>query len=349
MNKGKSRGFGEIFVAIVMYCTRFKADRDQPWCRRFDNKVWSVALLFVYFLIAGWSCQETVSPESEPTYSTLTGTVLNTDFYFPVQDAEVTLLRQDRTSLTDSAGVFFLDSLETGIDTIRVSAAYYDTLYVIEDIIDSVETMDFSLTVDEDMGCLPVEDTNRVYYAPYRSTPLEISTEAIYARFYPEVNDTNQILEVLDEHNLQVYRGFGFRKGQYVATLCITDGRRPECHFTPYGKEGWDNFGSNPLVEYSFLLFDGTYHVHGYVTFVISPGTPQERVDSLFSANGLRLIDAQERFYGTFYRTSITPKAKKNVLDLALELQASVPFAEYVNATRDQGSLPGGPAELQCR
>ncbi|MDZ7344233.1 MAG: hypothetical protein ONA90_06925, partial [candidate division KSB1 bacterium] len=124
---------------------------------------------------------------------------------------------------------------------------------------------------------------------------------------------------------------------QLTAYLCMTDGRRAEYHFTPYGKEGFCNFGADSLVEYAFGVFsEGFLVLDGRIVFKFVEGTPQARIDSLFNANGLRLLyTAPDIPTGKVYITLVTPRSKKNVLDLGYDLQF-VPFVVY--ASVDFGS-----------
>lgn len=193
-------------------------------------------------------------------------------------------------------------------------------------------------TIDPDSGCItdePVEDTTRVYLWPIitaRDT-LSIYPKAVFARFYPTVTDTSKIKQVLKKFNLRVLDRFFMIDQQLAAFLCVTDGRRAEYHFTPYGKEGFCNFGADPLVEYAFGMFDnGHSWPLGDIVFRFIDGTPEERIDSLFNANGLRFLRTVPDFpSGNLYVTLVTPRSSKNVLDLGYELQF-LPFAQYVSA-----------------
>ena len=190
----------------------------------------------------------------------------------------------------------------------------------------------------------PVEDTTRVYLMPLSRDTLWIYPKAVFARFYPWVTDTNQIKLVLEKYNLRRYRFFMVFDQQIVAAICVTDNRRAEYHFTPYGKEGFCNFGTDSLVEYSFGVFNnGRDFPTGNIEFRFDDDTQQARIDSLFEANGLRFLYTMPDYpSGKFYRTLITPRAKKNVLDLGYDLQ-SIPFVRHCGV-----HMLGGGEGVQC-
>jgi len=178
----------------------------------------------------------------------------------------------------------------------------------------------------------PVEDTTRVYLWPRTRDTLKIHPEMIYARFYPWVRDTSQMRLVAEKYNLRFWRPPSTDKGQFSAWLCITDGRRPEYHFTPYGKDGFCNFGADSLVEYAFGVFDqGKTTPSGHIIFTFADTIPEAKIDSLIQANKLRLVNIAPDFpSGKRYLTLVTPQAETNVIDLTFELQ-SVPFARFVD------------------
>jgi len=190
----------------------------------------------------------------------------------------------------------------------------------------------------------PVEDTTRVYRWPISRDTLRIYHEMVFARFYPWVKDTTQIKRLLEKHHLRFWAAPFVQDQQFVALLCVTDGRRAEYHFTPYGKEGFCNFGADSLVEYAFGVFDNGIHVpNGTMFFKFIESTPQARIDSLLSANKLRFLHTSPNFpTGSWYLTRLTPLSPKNELDLAIDLQ-SVPFVEIVGA--DIGT---GMSRLSC-
>lgn len=181
----------------------------------------------------------------------------------------------------------------------------------------------------------PVEDTTRVYQWPESRDTLRIYPKMIFARFYPWVTekDTTKIKQLAKKHHLRLLGSWSGYDRQLAARLCVADGRRAEYHFTPYGKTGFCNFGAESLVEYAFGVFnDGQVIPEGTIDFRFIDGTMQTRIDSLFNANGLRFLFTVPDFpTGKWYRTLVTPRAKKNMLDLAYDLRF-VPFATYVVA-----------------
>ena len=190
----------------------------------------------------------------------------------------------------------------------------------------------------------PVEDTTRIYLHPYTRDTLTIYKKAVFARFYPWVKDTALIRQTVEKYNLRLYQKPDILDQQYAAVLCVADNRRAEYHFTPYGKEGFCNFGTDSLVEYAFGVFgDGWGYPSGNIIFKFYDDTPQSRIDSLFEANGLRLLYIHPDFpTGKNYWTIVTPKAPKNVLDLGYEMSL-VPFV--VRAGTD---ICTGGARINC-
>jgi hypothetical protein len=181
----------------------------------------------------------------------------------------------------------------------------------------------------------PVEDTTRVYFWPESRDTLRIYPKMIFARFYPWVTekDTTKIKQLAAKYHLRLWGPPSVQDQQLTARLCVTDNRRAEYHFTPYGKTGFCNFGADSLVEYAFGVFnDGWVTPFGQIVFKFTEDTPQTRIDSLFEANGLRFLHTSPDFpSGTRYWTVVTPRAPKNMLDLAYDLRF-VPFAIYVGA-----------------
>lgn len=190
---------------------------------------------------------------------------------------------------------------------------------------------------------LPVEDTTRVYLWPISRDTLRIYPKMVFARFYPGMKDTIKIRQLVEKHHLRIQMISSLNAPYLMAWLCVTDGRRAEYHFTPYGKEGFCNFGADSLVEYAFGVFnEGSTYPSGNIIFKFVEGTRQPRIDSLFSANGLRFDHISPDFpTGKRYWTVVTPRSKKNVLDLTYELQ-TVPFAQYIDFSMFHG------ARLRC-
>lgn len=166
-------------------------------------------------------------------------------------------------------------------------------------------------------------DTARVYLWPTSRDTLTIYPKAVFARFYPWVRDTSQIVTLAARHNLRLLRTLFTLDGQLAGVFCITDGRRAEYHFTPWGKQPWNSFGADSLVEYCFGVFDEGYHIpYGTIDFEFVDGTPRGKIDSLFNEHGLWLIRTTSDPFGrAYYYTLVTPSAAKNDLDLACELQ----------------------------
>lgn len=120
-----------------------------------------------------------------------------------------------------------------------------------------------------------------------------------------------------------------------------------EYHFTPYGKEGFCNFGADSLVEYAFGLFsNGWVFPDGTIIFTFAEGTPPTRIDSLFAANGLQLLRQHTDFTSgkIWYTTLVTPRSKKNVLDLGYELQA-ISFVIFADVPLNIAWVEDGPVD----
>lgn len=181
-------------------------------------------------------------------------------------------------------------------------------------------------TVDPEPTCIndqPVEDTTRVYLHPVSRDTLWLCPKRLFVRFFPWVTDTNKIINLLNKYELQRNPDFfATRYDQITAKLDIKR-KRAEYYFTPYGKEGFCNFGSDSLVEYSFGIFDNDYrYPSGEIVFKFNEGITHSQIDSFFNANGLRFLNARPDYpSGIRYWTLITPHSKKNVLDLGYELQ----------------------------
>ncbi|MDZ7261822.1 MAG: hypothetical protein ONB05_06930 [candidate division KSB1 bacterium] len=130
----------------------------------------------------------------------------------------------------------------------------------------------------------PVEDTTRIYLRNVvdvdgmvvQVDTLPIYPPAVFARFYPWVKDTTKIRQLAEKHHLRLRTPPSSEDQQLTAILCVTDNRRAEYHFTPYGKEGFCNFGTDSLVEYAFGIFaDGFAIPSGNIVFKFVEGTPQ--------------------------------------------------------------------------
>ena len=174
--------------------------------------------------------------------------------------------------------------------------------------------------------CVFVEDTTRVYNLSGNEYP--ISKNIIFARFDTSAIDTGEISLVLNNYGLQLNGKFFSLDQQWAATLCVIDSKhRSECYFTPYGKPAIENFGSDPLVEYSFgVFFDGAIRPSGNIDFEIQNGTLQDTLNRFLDTNGLRTLRSVALSDSSFLLTTlITPKAVMNVLDLNLGLESKTP------------------------
>lgn len=295
-------------------------------------------------LITILNCEKTSTNGPPPAESKgiVYGTVTSEVLQQPIEGAVVQTLKNQAMDTTDTMGGFRLNSLALGPDTLKVTAKYYETPFKVIQVTTDSQQVAFALNAASDLGCIPVEDTGRVYLSPFSGLPIEIYPKAVFARFYPWVTDTNQIKPVLDQYNLKTVPGsfFGL-DNQWAAYLCINDNRRAECHFTPYGKTGFDNFGTNPLVEYAFAVFtEGSFGPVGNISFLFIDGTHQSTIDSLFNANGLRFLRTIPHPSGRLlYITIITPQAPMNILDLSEDLK-SLPYVELLDVNAFINGIP---------
>jgi hypothetical protein len=177
-----------------------------------------------------------------------------------------------------------------------------------------------------------VEDTNRVWINPNPGgDTMKICPKLLYARFYSLVTDTMKIWQLLNQHNLFPLDnciGSPSKSGSstfYELKLSVTDNRRAEYHFTPYGRENFYNFGADSLVEYAFGVFGKWEDVfpNGKIILKFYENTPPSEIDSLLDARGLML---RHIMYGE-YRVFITKQADRNVIDLGHYLK-HVPVIE---------------------
>lgn len=187
------------------------------------------------------------------------------------------------------------------------------------------------LPMEPEKPCIndqPVEDTTRVYLHPSTRDTMWIYPKRLYVQFYPRMTDTTKINLLLEKYELQKDPNLFLGNEQQLSAYLDIKSKRAEYYFTPYGKENFCNFGADSLVEYAFGIFDmrGIRIPTGEIVFKFIDGTSEAKVDSFFSANGLRFLGTRPDYpTGLFHWTFITPKAKKNVLDLGYELQF-VPF-----------------------
>ena len=179
-------------------------------------------------------------------------------------------------------------------------------------------------------GCIddqPVEDTTRVYLRPISGDTLHLCPDLLYARFYPWASsDTNKILQLLKKYDLErVYNYFSYGFENHIGAKLKINKKRAEYYFTPYGKENFCNFGADSLVEYSFgIFYDSIEKIPtGRIGFKFVEFITESQIDSFFNAHGLRFLYTTPDYpSGKRYVTLITPKAKKNVLDLGYDLHS---------------------------
>jgi hypothetical protein len=310
-----------------------------------DHKLvpqFGILLFAIISLLFSCSCEKTTTEPPAESKGMAYGTVTSEVLQQPIEGAVVQALKNQAMDTTDSMGSFRLNSLTLGPDTLKVTAKYYETSFKVIQVTTDSQQVTFALNAGSDLGCIPVEDTGRVYVSPFSGMPIEIYPKAVFARFYPWVTDTNQIKPVLDQYNLKTVLGsFLGLDNQWAAYLCINDNRRAECHFTPYGKTGFDNFGANPLVEYAFAVFtEGSFGPVGNISFLFIDGTHQSTIDSLFNANGLRFLRTIPHPSGRLlYITMITPQAPMNILDLSEDLK-SLPYVELLDVNAFINGIP---------
>ncbi len=303
-----------------------------------------IPIFILLFLIL--SCEEKRTPlESHKTGTgTLKGFVLSEQSQIPIYYATVQTLKNEKLDTTDQQGYFELEDLKVGEDSVIIYAFGYDTLKTIVYIDTGLQHKNFDLPRKyPNLDCIPVEDTSRVYL--YNLSEIEIYPKGLFVRFYPWVSDTSRIKQLIESYDLKLYKNhLSFMDQQYVALLCVPEGARAECFFTPYGKEWFDNFSSDSLVEYSFGVFTYGYNVpSGNIVFRFNQGTTQEQIDSFFNDNGLRFL--YTRPYpsgGVIYCTLVTPHAQKNVLDLGYDLRHN-PLIEFLSV-----EVMSGQSSMQC-
>jgi hypothetical protein len=201
--------------------------------------------------------------------------------------------------------------------------------------------------VEPEKPCIndqPVEDTTRVYLHPTTLDTIYLEPYLLYVKFNPSVTDTNLLNALLEKYDLHNrYNEIGRVGEQYEAYL-ETKNKRAEYFFTPYGKKNFCNFGADSLVEYSFGLFwsktSGSLRPNGGITFKFNEGTSDAKIDSFFTANGLRFWYKRPDIpAGIKYTTCILPEAPKNVIDLGLELK-NVQFVDRCIVGIAYGLLP---------
>lgn len=287
-------------------------------------------------ILTTMACQDEPLNLDEAEFGIVTGSVLDESLGIAVEGAIVKALKSGVIDTTENNGAFRLDSLSVGLDTLAVTAKYYESQSYSLDVKPGFQDVSVLLNQDKDLTCFPVEDTSRTYISPvWNGDTVWVYPNALFVRFYPWVT-VDQIEALLQQYPLDAIHGIFTMEGQFVANICITDESRAECYFTPYGRERWDNFGADSLVEYSFGIFSwwypdpvgSTWKPAGSIVFRFEDGTTEARIDSLFDAEGLRLLHTSPYHEGGFlYTTIVTPEATRNVLDLGHELK-KIPFVD---------------------
>ena len=282
--------------------------------------------LFLFAFVLLFACEKEPTPPEPDTYGSLSGVVIDVENESPYYGAVVASIVNQKTDTTDSSGQFILDSLLTGIDSILVVSEIHDSLLTIVDILEGVNEL--TLTPDR-LPCFddrPAEDTTRVYQSANSGAILELVPSLIIARFDTSIKDSMEILDLISKYGLkQASEGmvYGLDGLGWSGIFCSTVGLRAEYYFTPYGKDNFCNFGADPLVDYSFGVFDGTTTlIFGRVGILFLNGTPEATALSLIESYGLRFLRRSSALTGDDpgYSTIITKKSKKNVLDLGFDL-----------------------------
>lgn len=274
-------------------------------------------LLFIFLVLV--NCERAPTGDGHKLENvTLKGMVFEAETQIPVAGARVELLIQGLTDSTNAAGFFQFDSLKPGSDSLRVSVYNYDDLMSEVELDKEVVEADYHLGVPP-CGERLVEDTNRVYEYPYTIgyEPNIGSSTGLYIRFDPASNDTALMRAVAADYGLEL-KSLEIEHQQWASLACIKDGRRPEYYFTPFGKSGYCNFATEPIVEYCFGLFDGNIGFYsGELYILFKSNLTQVQIDSFAAVNGLRFqwVHPDQRI--SFV---VTRNAKLNVADLSLFL-----------------------------
>jgi len=100
---------------------------------------------------------------------------------------------------------------------------------------------------------MEIDDTTRSYVFWDGST-RQLNPSYVDVRFAPGVTDS-AALAIADRYGLKprtkaIFGGIRF----YV--FCVPEGKRAEEFFTPYGKPHIQNFGTEPLVDAAFAVFE---------------------------------------------------------------------------------------------
>ena len=105
------------------------------------------------------------------------------------------------------------------------------------------------------LGCpfkhVEIDDTTRSYTF-WDGSVHYLTPSYVDVRFAKGTSDSSA-LAIAAKYRLR-FRTHWFQSTMYV--FCVPEGGRAEEVFTPYGKSNVKNFGSEPLVEVAFGLFD---------------------------------------------------------------------------------------------
>ncbi|MEJ2050930.1 MAG: hypothetical protein P8Y60_14030 [Calditrichota bacterium] len=211
-----------------------------------------VTLLFLF-------ChKDSTRPPAEIKKGVLAGQVLDQEFQLPMEGAVLQLVKNSRVDTTDAEGRYCFDDLSTGIDTVKLYEDKYYSQSVEVDITQDTLYHDFRLIYRTGSDCVPTIDTNYVYRA-YEYV-YHLCPRAVFVRFQPGVTDTVLIRHTIQKYNLnELFPIAEGLDGLFEGILCISDGSRAECHFTPWGMSGFHNLGSDSLVIFVFGIFNGGY------------------------------------------------------------------------------------------
>ena len=302
-----------------------------------DSTTYRIPAFFIsLMLLLALSTCDWLLPTSDDndSFGSISGLVLDQETEQPIIGAVVSAIENAVYDTTDSLGLYLLDSLSTGLDTIVVKTEIYEAHSTIINITSSLQDLNFLLNRLPCFNDRPAEDTTRFYYMPHSMDTLLLEPSIIFARFDPQLQDTAIMLNVIREYGLHpLYAESPFivmDGGQYTALLCVPESRRAEYYFTPYGLDNYCNFGSDPMVEYAFGVFNhGWRIIYGRISFDFSSGFTETQIDSFYRVHGLRYLYTRPGSgeLGPYYYTVVTKLSKSNVLDLSREL-LGVPFID---------------------
>lgn len=111
------------------------------------NKKIISLILFLFLLLSG--CEDEVTPPTKLEYGSLSGTVNDAETGEPIPGALVEALLSQVTDSTDNIGTFFLDSLLTGDENIKIISEFFESqlleITITPDSQDVTVSMDHSL------------------------------------------------------------------------------------------------------------------------------------------------------------------------------------------------------------